>query len=50
VQARGDVHETALSRFQLAALTVCVTCQNEPFQRSANVLSLPLLPGMAPTP
>jgi len=50
VHARGDVHETALSWFQLATSTVPVTCQDDPFHCSARVLSLAVGLGMAATP
>jgi hypothetical protein len=50
VHERGEVHETAVSWFQLATLTVGMTRQDDPFHRSAKVLSLAVGPGIAPTP
>ena len=50
VHARGDVHETALSWFRLATSTEPMTRQDDPFHRSARVLSLAVGLGMAATP
>ena len=50
VHARGEVHDTALSWFQLATSAEPVTCQDDPFHRSARVLSLAVGLGLAPTP
>jgi len=51
VQAAADVHETLFRKLTLApaGLGVVWSCQVLPFQRSANVASMPVVPTCCPT-